>query len=218
MIKKTTIDNTKEYWEHRFSSGDWEGKEGFKQTRNHAITQVPHMNICSSFKGTIIDFGCGAGDAFPVYRQTWQHARLIGVDISPSAIQLCKDKFNDIATFICGDIDVLKYADVIICSHILEHLDDDYEIVKELLRKCDKLIIIVPFREFPLYCEHVRSYDRDYFQEFKVKRIKIFHKEPFSWSRFIKNAKISVKNIIRHMKRENIHSRRLQILYEIHQK
>ena len=64
--------NTKEYWEKRFSTGDWEKSKGKTQTEDFAKSQVKYLNISKNFSGTILDFGCGLGDAFPVYKKNIQ--------------------------------------------------------------------------------------------------------------------------------------------------
>ena len=94
--------NTKDYWNSRFGTGDWESKGGFSQTRAFAESQVLHFGLPEDFSGTLCDFGCGAGDAFPVYRVTYPNAKLIGVDFSSKAIQLCREKYSSIAEFIKG--------------------------------------------------------------------------------------------------------------------
>ncbi|MDX8412753.1 MAG: hypothetical protein R8J85_01570 [Mariprofundales bacterium] len=75
--------NTKAYWDDRFSSGDWEEKRGRWQTESFAKGQIEHLKISSDFKGTILDFGCGLGDAMPIYRQSFPLAKLIGMDNQP---------------------------------------------------------------------------------------------------------------------------------------
>jgi len=76
--------NTKEYWESRFISGDWQAKAGRMQTANFAREQVSRLRIASSYSGTILDYGCGLGDAIPIYHKFFPHAQLIGCDISDS--------------------------------------------------------------------------------------------------------------------------------------
>ena len=220
MSNKDTNINSKDYWENRFSSGDWGDRDGYIQTVNHAITQVRWMNIARDFTGTIVDFGCGAGDAFPIYKQSWPLASLIGVDFSESAIELCKVRFGNFANFICGGIDVVPPADVIICSHVLEHLEDDQASVHKLLRKSKdfnqfRLFIIVPYAEYPLHHEHFRSYDRNYFSEFNVVTIKVFKKAPISINSIFQELKFTIKNINRFLSGKKLHHQGLQILYEI---
>ena len=73
--------NTKSYWDKRFVSGDWEQKQGRSQTRNFAISQIPKLSIDREFSGILLDFGCGLGDALPIYKKFYPKAKLMGIDI-----------------------------------------------------------------------------------------------------------------------------------------
>ena len=77
--------NTKDYWDSRFQSGDWATRGGRSQTENFARAQIKHLGIKSDFVGSICDFGCATGDAFPIYKHFFPNAKLIGVDFSSSA-------------------------------------------------------------------------------------------------------------------------------------
>jgi len=155
--------NTKEYWEERFSSGDWEEKGGRWQTKSFAKGQVSHLKIPRDFAGAIVDFGCGLGDAAQVYKKAFPGAELVGVDISQAAIDMCRKRYGSMATFIQGDYQAVPCADVIIASNVLEHLSGDVEIARNLMLRCDSLYIIVPYKEWPLSPEHVNTYDENYY-------------------------------------------------------
>lgn len=165
--------NTKQYWEHRFKNGSW-NKSGQRQTREYALANVKNINLSSNFTGSILDFGCAQGDAIPIYKVAFPKANISGIDISESAIATCQHRFGDIADFISGDFTNISEKDVIIASHIMEHLSNDRNIVRDLLTKCKNLYVFVPFKENPLYHEHVNYYDEDYYCNFDVDLIKIF--------------------------------------------
>lgn len=154
--------NTKEYWDNRFSSGDWKST-GKQQTREYAKANVSNLTLGKEFNGTILDFGCALGDAIPIYHSAFPEARLIGVDISESAVEKCKNRYGQFADFKAATHFEIPEADVIIASHVMEHLTDDTSIVKEILNKCSDLFVFVPFQESPLYFEHVNCYDTEYY-------------------------------------------------------
>ncbi len=87
------------------------------------------------------------GDAIPIYKKNFPKAKLIGLDISGEAIKKCRDKFGDIAQFICGDYTSVPEVDIIISSNVFEHLSNDKIIAEYLLNKCKILNIIVPYKE-----------------------------------------------------------------------
>lgn len=154
--------NTKSYWNSRFITGDWEVKGGRNQTRNFALSQIKHLEIEKDYTGTILDFGCGLGDAFPIYKKTFPDAKLFGLDISEEAVKKCIEHYGHLASFICGTYANVPNVDIIIASNIFEHLLDDKKIAQELLLKCLQLYIIVPYNE-PRHNnsqhEHINSYN-----------------------------------------------------------
>jgi len=165
--------NTKDYWETRFKSGNW-NSNGQRQTREYALANVKNMNLPLNFSGTLLDFGCAQGDAIPIYKEVYPMATITGYDISESAIETCWQRFGDMADFISGDFTDISEKDVIIASHVMEHLSDDKKVVCDLLAKCKFLYVFVPFKESPLYHEHVNYYDENYYNDFNVNLIKLF--------------------------------------------
>lgn len=185
--------NTKEYWDRRFSSGDWEEKGGRWETESFARSSIPYLEIAKDFEGTIIDFGCGLGDAMPVYKENFPQAKLIGVDISSSAIELCQTKYGSIATFMQGDYKVIPYSDVIITSNVFEHFSNDKVVAKSLLSKCKDLYIVVPYKEWPLHLEHVNTYDESYYSDLDLGK--------YDWKIFPVKGWSFYEEIVFHFKR-----------------
>ena len=181
--------NTKEYWENRFHSGSW-NIGGQRQTREYAKGNVKNMNLSSEFSGTILDFGCAQGDAIPIYKEAFPNAKIFGIDISESAIKTCIDRFGDIADFTSGDYSNITEKDIIIASHIMEHISDDKDIIRNILPKCKNLFVFVPYKENPLYHEHVNYYDDDYYNDFDVVSVKPFtvnYQFQYSYRQLISN-------------------------------
>lgn len=208
--------NTPGYWNYRFVSGDWEDKGGFSQTRAFAESQLAHFGLPRDFSGTLCDFGCGAGDAFPVYRAAYPNARLVGVDFSPRAIELCAGKYPAMAEFTVGDYSSVPCCNVVIASNVLEHLDDDEVAVSHLLAKCRRLFVVVPYRENPLCSEHVRTYSCDSFSRFPVVRKVVFASR--GWSEYGLRQhlfSIEVKNMFRKILGQPLHCRKMQIMFEL---
>lgn len=165
--------NTKDYWEKRFATRDWAQKGGEIQSYEHARRFVEHLGIPRDFSGTICDFGCAEGDAFPVYQATWPNAKLTGVDFASGAIERADEKYGDFATFLCGDNTMVPNSDVIISAHVFEHLENDVEVLNALLEKCATLFVIVPYKEKPLGAEHLRRYDETSYAHLSPERWKV---------------------------------------------
>jgi SAM-dependent methyltransferase len=207
--------NTKSYWDNRFVSGDWEQKSGRNQTQQFANSQILELNIDRDFSGTILDFGCGLGDAFPIYRIAYPNAKLIGLDISEEAIKKCKETYGNLGEFICGDHLAVPVVDIIIASNVFEHLSNDSEIAIELKKRCKILFIIVPYsEELSLDNEHVNSYNENSFNSFLNKTFKIFKSKGWSEYGFDLYFNIHLKNIAKYFLGRPIRKRRKQIIFQ----
>lgn len=180
--------NTKEYWENRFSK-NWK-KNGQIQTTEYAKANIRNLPIKPDFQGSILDFGCAMGNAIPIYSQNFPQAELIGYDISEIAIEECKRKYSAIANFYAGTLNDIPLVNVIIASHVMEHITNDKAIIIELLKKCTDLFVFVPYKEDPLYVEHVNYYSDDYYNELQVLKTKVFkveYKSKMPFLSFLKN-------------------------------
>ena len=214
-IKKLPNLNTKEYWNVRYASGDWEKCEGRWQTNSFAKKQVKMLELSKSFTGTILDFGCGLGDAFPVYRDYFPSATLIGADHAEAAIVKCQKKFGNLAMFITGGVESIPDVDVIVASNVLEHLSDDKTITRMLVQKCSELYVFVPYMENPLCLEHINYYDKKSFLSFDIIDMKLFACR--GWSQYGRQLWIDIylKNILRPFLGKHIRCRKKQIMFRI---
>jgi SAM-dependent methyltransferase len=168
--------NTESYWDRRFATADWDQHGGRDQTRAFAAALLRYVRIPCNFSGTILDFGCGLGDAMPMYRRAYKRASLLGIDISRTAIERCKKAYGDIAQFIHGDESQVPNVDIIIASNVFEHLSHDIAVARNLLGRCRELYVVVPYRELIVPGgEHVCSYDEFYFQELGEYDYAVFH-------------------------------------------
>ncbi len=145
--------NSKEYWEERFSSQDWEDMDVRAQTRYFAqlaIRMLPDWlkRDIAETGGTLCDVGCAEGDAAGVWHQAFPLLQITGADVSPSAVRTARERYP-YATFVCEDLHALSGTfDYVLVSNVLEHFSDPFEILETLSRcVCKHLIVLVPFRE-----------------------------------------------------------------------
>lgn len=208
--------NSKKYWDNRFSTGDWGAVGGNHQTAHFAQAQVRRLRLPRSFHGTLVDFGCGEGDALPIFKRAWPDARYIGIDFSTSAIERARARRGNDAEFMAGSHEVCPIADVIVASNIMEHLEDDVAVAGELQKKCRDLYIIVPFEEQYLIEEHVRRYSRNSFSVFNVLRIEVFACRGWSHYGFVRRIwHVHMKNVLRPLFGRVKLKPRLQVMYHI---
>jgi SAM-dependent methyltransferase len=208
--------NSQPYWDERFRTGFWEAVGGRQQTAQFAWAQARRMPVPAAFGGSILDFGCGLGDAIPVYRRFWPAATLAGADFAESAIAAARERYGDWARFHIADHVTCPPSDVIITSNVLEHLENDTDVVRALIDKCGDLFVTVPYDEQYLIDEHRRRYTRESFAEFAPKIISIFPSA--GWSQFGLQQcwyEIYLKNLLRPLFGKSIVRRRLQIMYHI---
>lgn len=205
--------NSEEYWNDRFESNGWEEAGGRLQSRNFALSQSTRFCIKPNFDGTILDFGCGLGDAIPVYHALFPESKLIGIDLSNEAIKLCREKYGEIADFKQGDHLSVTNIDIIVSSNVLEHLSNHLNVTKVLLSKCKELYITVPYREDPLCSEHVNSYDETTFQSIGCPQWEVFHCKGWSQYGWELYYHLYFKNIFRPFFGKKIVSRKKQIMF-----
>lgn len=206
--------NSAEYWNNRFGTGDWARLGGFNQTHWFAEAQVRHYGLERTFAGSLCDFGCGAGDAFPVYRHAFPSSTLVGVDFAADGIELATQRYGGIARFVCGDIASVPVVDVIVCSNVIEHIEDDVGLARRLLERCARLLVIVPYRERNLISEHLRSYDEHSFDALSPLRHRIFNTRGWSEYGLELYWDVYAKNLPRAALGRPLRRRKRQILFE----
>ena len=207
--------NTKEYWDRRFGAGDWERRHGRWQTTSFAEAQVPLLGLARDFEGTLLDFGCGLGDAIPVYRRAYPRATLIGMDISAEAIRKCEERYEATATFLQGDHSVVPNVDVIVASNVFEHLSMDKDVAATLVKRCRHLYIVVPYKEWPLCDEHINTYDETSFDYLNVVGRQIFRSRGWTEYGLSLLVNIYLRNIGRRLLGKAPRKRAMQIMFHI---
>ncbi len=206
--------NTKDYWDNRFSSGDWENKKGRYQTKSFALGYIKYLPISKDFTGTIMDFGCALGDSIPCYHNAFPLASLKGMDISSSAVDMCREKYGEIAEFYQGECADVPSVDIIIASNVFEHLSNDQVIAESLLKKCKQLIVIVPYRENLQYnSEHINTYTMTSFPKLNKSQVVVYSCHGWSYYGLTYIKQILIKNIIRPFIGKKILRQPKQIMY-----
>lgn len=157
--------NSKEYWDTRFNSGDWDEKDGPAQSLffyNLAAKCFPawftrdintnHLSVC--------DFGCAEGDGAAVLGKLFPSSDVWGLDISEAAVSLARERYPR-HSFICGDIDKIENSfDVMFSSNTLEHFKNPMDVFSKITAHSKKYaVLLIPFREQDLIDEHFSSFD-----------------------------------------------------------
>ncbi len=102
---------------------------------------------------TLLDAGCGEGFVVGYISKRLPELKITGVDLSEDAIEYAKSHFGDHARFRTGSVYKLPFSDksfdTVLCSEVLEHLDDPNRAVGELKRVArHHVIITVPHEPY----------------------------------------------------------------------
>jgi len=117
-----------------------------------------------------LEIGFGSGQLLA--RIAEKGGRCIGMEISRNAIHSLKKRFSEGMNFVLGALPNLPFRsikfDLVVVSHVLEHVQDDRKSFKEIsrvLKPGERFILYVPtgFAEHPL---HLRDYPKARIMEF----------------------------------------------------
>jgi len=118
----------------------------------------------------VLDIGCGVG-TLSFYTAS-KGNYVMGIDISPRAIEACKltaqklnlDKNTDFLVKDFSEEMIDGRFDLVICSEVLEHLKDDKLVIKKIfniLKESGRILISVPSKNSPLFrLSFVEGFDR----------------------------------------------------------
>lgn len=155
--------DSKDYWEKRYKFGGDSGAGSYSrlaQFKADILNDfVKKNNIIS-----VIEWGCGDGNQL----EYASYPEYIGIDVSPTAIQMCKEKFKrDISKeFYCSTTDDLpinklfiEKADLALSLDVIYHLleDDIYIKYIENLFASSKTYVCIYSCDFEMqFAKHVR--------------------------------------------------------------
>lgn len=131
-------------------------KTGDLNFRRRVVTMIEYLDIQPREK--ILDMGCGEGFYSMIFDQLYD-CEVIAVDYDPEILSLAKKWLGGSSrvTVEQGDITNLRfpdnYFDKIVCTEVLEHVEDDKTAIKELfrvLRPGGVVAITVPNKNYPL--------------------------------------------------------------------
>lgn len=100
--------------------------------RAHVVARIAEER-----PATILEVGCGQGWLLKLIAEALPDAELSGLDIRPEVIEFARTMVPQ-ATLSVGDGHVLPYDDaafdLVVCSQVLEHVDDPTSVLAEIDR------------------------------------------------------------------------------------
>lgn len=138
--------NSKTYWNIRFWR-DWGESGGQLQSVAFAAAFITNCDsIAGSAPRTVLDFGCGTGDAAPLLHARFPDAKLFLWDFSARARTVARGRYSDIADVLDEPPD--REFDVVYCSNVIEHVPDIDQFLRGLCHlSAEHLVLQAPFDE-----------------------------------------------------------------------
>lgn len=126
-------------------------QNGFYQRHLQAFLDRIHALLATTDATRVLDAGCGEGFVTDYLARHNPALTLTGVDLSDEAIAYAREHFGERATFRTGSVYKLPFSDnsfdAVVCSEVLEHLDDPDRAVDELKRVARHHVLITVPRE-----------------------------------------------------------------------
>jgi len=110
-----------------------------------------HEMLARAGSRTVLDAGCGEGFVTAYLARRNPALQITGVDLSPDAVAYATEHYGERARFRKGSLYKLPFSDnsfdAVLCSEVLEHLDDVDRAVEELKRVTRRHVLITVPRE-----------------------------------------------------------------------
>lgn len=145
-----------------YNTGNFE-KHTTKNPLKRAMVNRLNKRILSDIDGfiaktnnnvTILDAGCGEGFTDQLLKNYFPNVKIVGLEYTDEAIHIAKEN-NPNVEYIQGDICHMpfkdKIFDIVLCSEVLEHLEDPYRAMQEINRVSRNFVYITVPHE-PWFC------------------------------------------------------------------
>jgi 2-polyprenyl-3-methyl-5-hydroxy-6-metoxy-1,4-benzoquinol methylase len=148
-----------QHWE-----ADWDDMKNYGPYARHLRRIVIDFIRPLQFN-SVLDVGCGQGTLLTNVAAVAPHAELYGTDFSITALQMAKQRLPD-AVFTIMDVTHNTYQaafDLVLCTDVLEHIEDDVAAIQNLARLTKKYLLIATVQgrmrhHEPKAWGHVRNY------------------------------------------------------------
>lgn len=156
--------NSKEYWEGRFSNGDWEKYDGDLQSAffSHLfIREMPEWlrNDLNRNAWKLADYGCAEGGGTAVLGRNFPACSVTGYDFSEAAVNNARSKHSGCDFDVADMMGEISETDVIFSSNTLEHLRGPLVIMHRLIEASRKhTIFMLPFEDDFGFPEHINIF------------------------------------------------------------
>lgn len=116
-----------------------------------AFKEAIHRLVQQTGARSVLDAGCGEGFLVHYLARKDPRLRLTGVDVREEAIAHARNRYPDAARFRKGSLYKLPFSDnsfdAVLCSEVLEHMEDVDRVLQELKRVTRRYVIVTAARE-----------------------------------------------------------------------
>lgn len=155
--------NTEYYWNKTIIDSGWLETNYNHPPRDVAWEIMKHID----FGNSILDVGAGSGMITRRIKETRPNIHISACDFSKPALDWLRKKIPLNEVFFCDLVKGIpkddKSYDIIVCSEVIEHMEEPEKAIAELVRVARKKVIItVPYGEQSnKSVEHLWAFDLD---------------------------------------------------------
>lgn len=129
-----------------------------KRQGQRIIHYLKEQNISLDKPFKVLEVGCGAGGILAVFKEMGH--QVLGLDLGSEYVNYGRDKYGlDLRVSYLSDLDSEFKPDLIIYSHVMEHILDPMEEMREIFRRCDPNTLV--YIEVPGLKNIHRAYQMD---------------------------------------------------------
>lgn len=146
-------------------ASEWDDMKTYGPFSRHLRRLILQLIAPLDFE-SVLDVGCGQGALLVEIEKRFPQVKLHGVDLSSRAIELAASRVPR-AEFWTFDLECERLKgtfDLVICSEVLEHIEDDVTAIRRLSEMTDKYLLVTTvqgrMRPSEALVGHVRNYDR----------------------------------------------------------
>lgn len=126
-------------------------KDPISRWHVRSIMEVIYQLVESTNPKAVLDAGCGEGFVSQYLAMRNGSMSITGVDVQPQAIEFAEKNFGETVNYRLGSLYALPFSDnsfdTVVCSQVLEHLDDVETAMAELKRVARRFVVITVPRE-----------------------------------------------------------------------
>ncbi|MDQ2075105.1 bifunctional 2-polyprenyl-6-hydroxyphenol methylase/3-demethylubiquinol 3-O-methyltransferase UbiG [Marinimicrobium sp. ABcell2] len=122
--------SSQDYWEQRYALGGHSGAGSYRKFAEFKA-EVLNRFVSKQAIESVIEFGCGDGNQLLLA----EYPRYLGIDVSPTAVDLCRELFrsDDTKEFLPLSDYAQESADLTLSLDVIYHLVED-EVFTEYMR------------------------------------------------------------------------------------